>query len=369
MENIRIKQEMFQSAEMQQKTKRGSLQLWQFLLQLLSTKDTHTIIEWTKKNAAEFKLLDPEEVARRWGAQKNRPTMNYDKLSRSLRYYYEKGIMQKVSGERYVYRFINYHEICLFNPALIETTNKDLFINSMNNNNVLLVNSQKMKQIQPIKQVKQQPNKLKTVTKSRYTPYARPTQYYEQQPSDYSSSVQNDSLLNNTSGYSSSYSTLPISDSPKLDTTYFNSTSTPTNYYTNYHYYNNNTKYYDQSYEQSQYFNGYASYCSQQSPQQSKPATYETNNQFYSPQYYDNSNKQQQMTHFNYSMPYYNSSPNLVQSKTTAAQTTFYNTAANGLTLPLSPLPSTTSSSSYPSSSSSSSFNYNLENESCANYY
>jgi len=32
--------------------------------------------------------------------------MNYDKLSRSLRYYYEKGIMQKVAGERYVYRFI-----------------------------------------------------------------------------------------------------------------------------------------------------------------------------------------------------------------------------------------------------------------------
>lgn len=31
--------------------------------------------------------------------------MNYDKLSRSLRYYYEKGIIKKVSGERYVYRF------------------------------------------------------------------------------------------------------------------------------------------------------------------------------------------------------------------------------------------------------------------------
>jgi aminopeptidase-like protein len=37
---------------------------------------------------------------------KNRPAMNYDKLSRSLRYYYEKGIMQKVAGERYVYKFV-----------------------------------------------------------------------------------------------------------------------------------------------------------------------------------------------------------------------------------------------------------------------
>jgi len=54
----------------------------------------------------EFKLIDPEEVARRWGIQKNRPAMNYDKLSRSLRYYYEKGIMQKVAGERYVYKFV-----------------------------------------------------------------------------------------------------------------------------------------------------------------------------------------------------------------------------------------------------------------------
>lgn len=45
-------------------------------------------------------------MARLWGVQKNRPSMNYDKLSRSLRYYYEKGIMQKVAGERYVYRFV-----------------------------------------------------------------------------------------------------------------------------------------------------------------------------------------------------------------------------------------------------------------------
>lgn len=42
------------------------------------------------------------QVARRWGLQKNRPAMNYDKLSRSLRYYYEKGIMQKVKVNLYL---------------------------------------------------------------------------------------------------------------------------------------------------------------------------------------------------------------------------------------------------------------------------
>ncbi len=101
-------------------TKRGSLQLWQFLLKLLQTPNNEHIIEWTRKSCAEFKLLDPEEVARLWGISKNRPTMNYDKLSRSLRYYYEKGIMQKVAGERYVYRFINHSELYELLPELAQ---------------------------------------------------------------------------------------------------------------------------------------------------------------------------------------------------------------------------------------------------------
>lgn len=48
------------------------------------------------------------QVARRWGLQKNRPAMNYDKLSRSLRYYYEKGIMQKVKVNFYLIQ-VNYN--------------------------------------------------------------------------------------------------------------------------------------------------------------------------------------------------------------------------------------------------------------------
>jgi hypothetical protein len=32
--------------------------------------------------------------------------MNYEKLSRGLRYYYDKNIIAKTSGKRYVYRFV-----------------------------------------------------------------------------------------------------------------------------------------------------------------------------------------------------------------------------------------------------------------------
>ncbi|XP_075418002.1 ETS translocation variant 4 isoform X2 [Tenrec ecaudatus] len=85
--------------------RRGALQLWQFLVALLDDPANAHFIAWTGRGM-EFKLIEPEEVARLWGIQKNRPAMNYDKLSRSLRYYYEKGIMQKVAGERYVYKFV-----------------------------------------------------------------------------------------------------------------------------------------------------------------------------------------------------------------------------------------------------------------------
>ena len=44
-------------------------------------------------------------MARRWGMRKNKPKMNYEKLSRGLRYYYDKNIIHKTAGKRYVYRW------------------------------------------------------------------------------------------------------------------------------------------------------------------------------------------------------------------------------------------------------------------------
>lgn len=82
----------------------GQIQLWQFLLELLSESSNANCITWEGTNG-EFKLTDPDEVARRWGERKSKPNMNYDKLSRALRYYYDKNIMTKVHGKRYAYKF------------------------------------------------------------------------------------------------------------------------------------------------------------------------------------------------------------------------------------------------------------------------
>ncbi|KAM9442670.1 Friend leukemia integration 1 transcription factor-like [Salvelinus alpinus] len=87
----------------------GQIQLWQFLLELLSDSANAGCITWEGTNG-EFKMTDPDEVARRWGERKSKPNMNYDKLSRALRYYYDKNIMTKVHGKRYAYKF-DFHGI------------------------------------------------------------------------------------------------------------------------------------------------------------------------------------------------------------------------------------------------------------------
>ncbi|XP_069503519.1 ETS domain-containing protein Elk-1 isoform X2 [Ambystoma mexicanum] len=92
-----------------------SVTLWQFLLQLLEEQSNEHLISWTS-NDGEFKLVDAEEVARLWGLRKNKTNMNYDKLSRALRYYYDKNIIKKVSGQKFVYKFVSYPD-----PVVMET--------------------------------------------------------------------------------------------------------------------------------------------------------------------------------------------------------------------------------------------------------
>lgn len=83
----------------------GQIQLWQFLLELLTDKDYREIIHWVGDDG-EFKLSNPEFVAQLWGQRKNKPSMNYEKLSRALRYYYDGDMIAKVHGKRFVYKFV-----------------------------------------------------------------------------------------------------------------------------------------------------------------------------------------------------------------------------------------------------------------------
>ena len=81
----------------------GQIQLWQFLLELLTDSSNEDCIRWVGAGG-EFRMTDPEGVARKWGRRKNKPNMNYDKVSRAMRYYYDKMILSKVHGKRYTYR-------------------------------------------------------------------------------------------------------------------------------------------------------------------------------------------------------------------------------------------------------------------------
>lgn len=98
----------------------SSITLWQFLLQLLLDQSHKHLICWTS-NDGEFKLLKSEEVAKLWGLRKNKTNMNYDKLSRALRYYYDKNIIKKVIGQKFVYKFVSFPEILKMDPAAVES--------------------------------------------------------------------------------------------------------------------------------------------------------------------------------------------------------------------------------------------------------
>uniref|UniRef100_A0A8C3FYW8 ETS domain-containing protein n=1 Tax=Chrysemys picta bellii TaxID=8478 RepID=A0A8C3FYW8_CHRPI len=94
------------------------IQLWHFILELLQKEEYQGVIAW-QGDYGEFVIKDPDEVARLWGIRKCKPHMNYDKLSRALRYYYNKRILHKTKGKRFTYKF-NFSKVVLVNYPLLE---------------------------------------------------------------------------------------------------------------------------------------------------------------------------------------------------------------------------------------------------------
>jgi len=83
-----------------------SIYLWEFLRNtLLDPETSPKIIRWENREEGIFRFVESDAIARLWGKHKCNPNMTYEKLSRAMRYYYERKILDRVAGRRLVYKF------------------------------------------------------------------------------------------------------------------------------------------------------------------------------------------------------------------------------------------------------------------------
>lgn len=80
--------------------------LWEFLRDLLKNREyCPSLIVWDNYEEGMFRFVHSDKVAKLWGTKKDNPDMNYEKLSRAMRYYYKSKVLLPVYGRRLVYKF------------------------------------------------------------------------------------------------------------------------------------------------------------------------------------------------------------------------------------------------------------------------
>merc|ERR1712183_1230502 len=87
-----------------QRRKSGTKKITQWILSLLrDPKYNPRVISWDNEEEGVFYVTDTAKFAKLWGEKKN-PSMNYEKLSRAMRYYYKNGELMAVE-KRTTYQF------------------------------------------------------------------------------------------------------------------------------------------------------------------------------------------------------------------------------------------------------------------------
>ncbi|XP_076451007.1 uncharacterized protein LOC143286931 isoform X2 [Babylonia areolata] len=80
--------------------------LWEFIYEtLLNPLYNPQYLRWENQREGVFRFVRSEAVAQLWGSRKNNENMTYEKLSRAMRHYYKRGILERVEGRRLVYKF------------------------------------------------------------------------------------------------------------------------------------------------------------------------------------------------------------------------------------------------------------------------
>merc|ERR1711973_192889 len=90
----------------QQRKKGSTLKISQWIVKLLRDPETNpSVIKREDEPEGKFRVINSTAFAQLWAVEKKNPAMNYEKLSRAMRYYYRNKEIEMVKGERLTYKF------------------------------------------------------------------------------------------------------------------------------------------------------------------------------------------------------------------------------------------------------------------------
>ncbi|CAL4151876.1 unnamed protein product [Meganyctiphanes norvegica] len=88
------------------KSRKRGPKVWEFVLRcLLDSRCNPFLLCWENMSTGTFRIVQPEQLAKLWGARTGKPDLSYENFSRSLRYHYKQGMLEGLPDRQLVYRF------------------------------------------------------------------------------------------------------------------------------------------------------------------------------------------------------------------------------------------------------------------------